>query len=89
MFHITPSLYLSISLFQFLSAVPRHLPNDALGSELAVKLWIDTLTAMIDVEAFTALLTGSGFVLLTDSNGITIFMMPALHPSCPILIIPD
>jgi hypothetical protein len=63
----------------FLSPVSRPLPDDALCSELTIELWIDTFTAVIDVQALTALLTESGLMLVADPDGLSVRMIPALH----------
>jgi hypothetical protein len=91
---ITPFPYLPISLFPYLGfplpLVPRHLPDDTLGSELAVEFWIKALTAVIDVKKRTALLTESCLMLLTDCNRLPIRMIFTLHFPFPfILIIPE
>ena len=65
----------------FLPPVPRLLPNNALRSELAIELWIDAFAAVIDVQALAALLTESGLMLVTDPNGLAVWMISALHRS--------
>jgi hypothetical protein len=66
-------------IYFFLPSIFRHLPDNALGSKFAVELWIHTLTAMVNVETFTAFLTKSRFVFLTDSNRFPVWMVSALH----------
>ena len=63
----------------FFPSVPRHLPDEALVSELAVELWIDAVTAMVNIEALTALLTESHFMFLTDPNCLPVRMISTLH----------
>jgi hypothetical protein len=73
-----------------LPAVPRHFPDDTLGSELAVEFWIKALTAVVDVKILTALLTESCLMLLADCNCLPIRMIFTLHFPFPfILIIPE
>jgi hypothetical protein len=62
-----------------LSSIPRPFPDDALRSELAIELWIDAFTAVIDVQTFAALLTESRFMLVADPNGLPVWMVSALH----------
>ena len=74
---ISLSPYLLIYLF--FPPVPRHLPDQALISELTIKFWIDAHAAMVDIETLTALLTKAGFMFLTDGNGLSIGVDSALH----------
>ena len=61
------------------SSVPRHLPDKALRSELAIELRIDAFTTIIDIQALATLLTESGFMLVTDPNGLPVRMISAHH----------
>jgi hypothetical protein len=67
----------------FFSSVPRHLPDKALRSKLAIELWIDAFTAMIDAQALATLLTESGFMFVADPNGFPVRMVLALHRPLP------
>lgn len=78
---MTLSLFLRIDFF--LPPVPRHLPDDTLGSELAVKFWINAFTAVIDIEALTTLLTEPCSMFLANRNRFSIRMISALHLFIP------
>jgi len=54
-----------------------------LASELAVKLWIKALTAVIEVEALTALVTKRRFMLLANGDGFPVWVVLTLHGSSP------
>jgi hypothetical protein len=73
------SLPARVSIDFFLPPVPRFLPYNALRSELAVELWINAFTAVIDVQTLAALLTESGFMLVADPNRLSVWVIPALH----------
>jgi len=75
----SPRLRISASLYLFLPPVPRHLPNKALRSKLAIELRIDAFTAMIDIQALATLLTESGLMFVADPNGLPVRMISALH----------
>jgi len=70
---------LHLLIYLFFPPVPRHLPDQALISELTIKFWIDAHAAMVDIETLTALLTKAGFMFLTDGNGLSIGVDSALH----------
>ena len=63
----------------FLSLVPRHLPDQALSSKLAVEFWIKALTAMIYVETLAALSTEPCLMLLTNRDRPSTGVDSALH----------
>ena len=73
----------------FFPSVPRHLPDEALVSELAVEFWINAFTAIINIEAPTAFLTEPGFIFLAGRNGLPVRMILALHLFSFRSIIPD
>jgi hypothetical protein len=50
-----------------------------LVSEFAVELWIDAVTAMVNIEALTALLAESCFMFLTNSDRLSVRMISTLH----------
>ena len=77
--HPVPHLRIFASLYPFLPPVPRHLPDEALCSELAIELRIDAFATMIDIQALATLLTESGFMLVTDPNGLPVRMISAHH----------
>ena len=66
-------------IYLFLSSVLGHLPDNALGSELAIEFWIDTLAAMVDIETLAALPTKPCFMFLTDSDRLPVRMISTLH----------
>jgi hypothetical protein len=68
-----------VSIDFFLPPVLRFLPYNALRSELAVELWIDAFTAVLDVQTLAALLTESGFMLMADPDRLPVWVIPALH----------
>ena len=67
------------SIDLFLPSVSRFLPDDALGSELAVEFWIDAIAAMVNIEALAALLTESCLVFLAGPDCLSIRVISALH----------
>ena len=72
-----------VSRYLFFSSVSRHLPDHALRSELTIEFWIDTFTAVIDVQTLAALLTESGFMFVADPNCLPPGMISALHRFFP------
>jgi hypothetical protein len=83
--------FLPIFLFHCLSidfpfsSVPRHLPNNALSSELTIELRIDAFTAMINIQALATFLTESGFMFVADPHGPPVRMISAFHRFfCPV-----
>ena len=70
---------LSRIIHLFFSPVSRPLPDDALGSELAVELWVETVAARIDIKTLATLPAESCFVLLTNPNRLPVRMIRALH----------
>ena len=63
----------------FFPSVPRHLPDDALGSELAIKFWIYALTTMVNVETLAALSAEPALMFLTNGNRLSARMISTLH----------
>ena len=78
---MSPHLLFSSSprLRVFLSLVSRHLPDQALSSELAVEFWIKALTAMVYVETLAALSTEPCLMLLTNCDRPSTGVDSALH----------
>ena len=50
-----------------------------MASELAVEFRVQAFTAVIDIQAFAALLTESGFMFVADPHRLPVRMMFALH----------
>jgi hypothetical protein len=57
-----------------------------LASELAVKLWVKALTAVIEVEALTALLTKRRFMLLADGDGFSVWVILTFQRPSPLYL---
>jgi hypothetical protein len=68
-----------------LPPVPRQFPDEALASEFTVELGIKAVTTVIQVEALTALLTKCRFMLLTDGDGFSVWVVFTLHGSSPFI----
>jgi hypothetical protein len=71
------------SLRVFLSPVPRHLPDQALGSKLTIKFGIDAIAAMVDIETFATLSAEPSLMFLTDSDRLPVWMVSTLHFAFP------
>ena len=69
----------SVRCCTFLSSLPRHLPDQALGPKPAMELRIEALAAVVDVETLAALLAESCLVLLADRNCVPVRMALTLH----------
>ncbi len=50
-----------------------------MGSEFTVELWIQTFTAVVNVETLTTLLTETCFMFLTDPDRLSVGMVSASH----------
>ena len=70
-------------IYLFLPPVPRHLPDQALGSKLTIEFWIDALATMVNIETLAALAAEPGLMFLTDSDRLPVRMVFTLHLSFP------
>ena len=69
----------AVAIHRHFTAVPGHLPNQALGPKFAVEPGIQAIATVIDIEALTALTAESGLVFLTDRQGFATGMILAVH----------
>jgi hypothetical protein len=76
-------LFPHLRIYPFFSPVPRHLPDQALGSKLTIKFWIDAIAAMVDIETLATLSAEPGLMFLTDSDRLSIRMISTLHFAFP------
>jgi hypothetical protein len=62
-----------------LPAIPGHLPDHALCPEFTVELWIKTLAATVEIQAFATISAVAGLVFLTDGRRFPVRMVSAFH----------
>ena len=81
--HLPISSSPHLLIYLLFSPVPRHLPDQALGSKLTIKLWIDAIAAMVDIETLATLSAEPGLMFLTNSDRLPVWMVSTLHFAFP------